>query len=97
MSARTRIRVVVHGRVQGVYFRESTLRAAQAVGVAGWVRNLPDGTVEAVFEGPADAVSQIVAVCRTGPPDARVDRLEVADETPEGLAGFAIRPTPTAG
>jgi len=70
-------RVVVHGRVQGVFFRAETRHTAQTLGLTGWVRNLPDGTVEAVFEGPADAVEQAVAWCRTGPPYALVSAVDV--------------------
>lgn len=86
-----RRRVVVHGRVQGVWFRESTRRVAEQHGVAGWVRNRPDGTVEALFEGRSVDVEQVVAWCREGPPRARVDQVEVRDEPPQGLAGFVVR------
>ncbi|RIK99986.1 MAG: acylphosphatase [Proteobacteria bacterium] len=86
-----RRRIVVHGRVQGVWFRDSTERQARALGVAGWVRNRRDGTVEAVFEGDARAVERAVAYCRQGPPRARVERVDVRDEPPEGIAGFEIR------
>lgn len=85
-----RRRVVVHGYVQGVFFRETVRRHALAGGVAGWVRNNPAGTVEAVFEGEREAVDRLVDLCRKGPRGARVDRIEVADERPEELAGFAI-------
>lgn len=84
-------RVIVHGRVQGVWFRESMRRVAEQHGVTGWVRNRPDGTVEAVFEGRPTDVELVVAWCREGPPRARVDRVETLDEPPEGLAGFAVR------
>jgi len=87
----TRRRVVVHGFVQGVYFRDTVRRQAVAKGVAGWVRNNRDGTVEAVFEGEPDAVEQLIALCRDGPRGARVDRVYVVEETPEGASGFAIR------
>jgi acylphosphatase len=87
----TRRRVVVHGFVQGVYFRDTARRQAVAKGVAGWVRNNRDGTVEAVFEGEPDAVEQLVAFCYDGPRGARVDRVDVFEETPEGVSGFAIR------
>jgi acylphosphatase len=83
--------VVVHGRVQGVFFRDATRRAAAARGVAGWVRNADDGTVEAVFEGPADAVEALVAFAREGPERARVERVDVREEPPEGLEGFEVR------
>jgi acylphosphatase len=86
-----RRRLVVHGFVQGVYFRDTVRRHAVAKGVAGWVRNNPDGTVEAVFEGEPDAVQQLVALCRDGPRGARVDRIDVDEGTPEGLSGFVIR------
>jgi acylphosphatase len=85
-----RRRVVVHGLVQGVFFRDTVRRGAVALGVAGWVRNTWDGSVEAVFEGESEAVARLVDVCRTGPRGARVDRVEVFEETPEGLASFSI-------
>jgi acylphosphatase len=86
-----RRRVIVHGHVQGVFFRDSTRRLAQQRGVAGWVSNRSDGAVEAVFEGEADAVERLVAFAREGPRGAQVDRVEVSDEQPEGLTGFSIR------
>lgn len=86
-----RTRVVVQGRVQGVWFRESTRREAGAHGVAGWVRNLPDGDVEAVFEGPAEAVAMMVAWAHRGPEHAMVTGVTESAEQPEGLAGFEIR------
>jgi acylphosphatase len=86
-----RRRVVVDGRVQGVFFRDSCQREAAARRLGGWVRNRNDGAVEAVFEGPADAVDAVVAWCRTGPPRARVDRVTVSDEPPEGLTSFRVR------
>ena len=85
-----RRRVVVHGRVQGVFFRDSVRRLAEREGVAGWARNVPDGTVEAVFEGEPAAVERLVDFCRLGPPHASVERVEVAAEEPEGLGRFAI-------
>jgi acylphosphatase len=88
MSQPTRIHVVVHGHVQGVFFRDTVRRSARERGVAGSIRNRPDGAVEAVFEGPPEAVDALVALCRTGPPHARVDRVEVTEEPPEGLSGF---------
>lgn len=81
----------VIGVVQGVFFRASTREAAVALGVAGWVRNLPDGSVEAVFEGPREAVERAVAWARTGPPHAVVERVEVEWGAPEGLRGFSPR------
>jgi len=86
-----RRRVVVQGHVQGVFFRETTRRRAQADGVAGWVRNLPDGSVEAVFEGEREAVDLLVAFMRDGPRGARVDWVDVVGEEPQGLSGFAVR------
>lgn len=87
----SRSRVVVSGRVQGVWFRDSTRREAERVGAAGWVRNLPDGRVEAVFEGDPTAVASLVAWARSGPEHALVTNLEERAETPEGLLGFEIR------
>jgi acylphosphatase len=86
-----RRRVIVHGRVQGVFFRDSTRRLAQQHGVTGWVSNRRDGAVEAVFEGEEDAVERLVAFSRRGPRGAEVDRIDVVDEQPEGLAGFSVR------
>jgi len=86
-----RRRVIVHGLVQGVFFRDTVRRRAFAADVTGWIRNTYDGAVEAVFEGAPDAVERLVAFCRKGPRGARVDRIEVVDEEPEGLEGFAIR------
>jgi acylphosphatase len=86
-----RKRVLVSGRVQGVFFRDTVRRHAQASGVAGWARNLPDGTVEAVFEANQDVVDQMVSFCRQGPGRAEVTSIEVVDEEPEGLTGFEIR------
>jgi acylphosphatase len=82
--------VVVHGLVQGVFFRDSIRRLAQQHGVAGWVRNTLDGTVEAVLEGPPDAVERLVEFCGRGPRGAAVDRVENADEPPEGLTTFRV-------
>jgi acylphosphatase len=85
-----RKRVIVHGRVQGVFFRDTTRRMAQSRDVSGWVRNNPDGTVEAGFEGSADAVEAMVEFAREGPRGAQVERVEVIDEEPEGLTGFRV-------
>jgi acylphosphatase len=84
-------RVVVHGRVQGVFFRETARRRAQTAGVTGWVRNRPDGAVEAVFEGEREAVERLVDFCREGPRGARVDWVDVLAEDPEGLRDFDVR------
>lgn len=89
MSTETHRRHVwVTGVVQGVYFRSSTARMARDTGVAGWVRNLRDGRVEAVFEGEPGAVEAAVTWCRSGPVRALVERVDVAEEPPEGLRGF---------
>ena len=86
-----RRRVIVHGLVQGVFFRDSTWRQAQQHGVSGWVANRADGAVEAVFEGETDAVERLVAFSRKGPRGAQVESVEVTEEEPEGLSGFAVR------
>jgi acylphosphatase len=86
-----RAHVIVSGLVQGVYFRESTRRAALDRNTAGWVRNLPDHRVEAVFEGEPEAVESMIAWVRVGPPRAAVDDVETTYERPEGLLGFNIR------
>jgi acylphosphatase len=91
MEPRIRRRVWVSGRVQGVAFRAYTRREACAAGVDGWVRNLADGRVEAVFEGAPGAVAALVAWCRAGPSHARVEGVEVREEAPEGAAGFEVR------
>jgi acylphosphatase len=85
-----RYRVLVSGRVQGVFFRDTTRRLAEQHGVAGWVRNLPDGRVEAVFEGPPEDVERLVEWSRHGPRHAAVDHIEVQPEQPEGLDTFRI-------
>lgn len=83
------LRLVIHGRVQGVYFRDSMRREAQSLGVAGWVRNRPDGTVEAVVQGAPSAVEAIVLWAHRGPPAARVEKVE--GESAEGAyTGFEI-------
>jgi acylphosphatase len=86
-----RIRVRAHGRVQGVFFRDSVRREAALRGVAGWARNCADGTAEAVFEGPADAVSAMFDFVRRGPGHSSIDRVEETREEPEGLTGFSVR------
>jgi len=86
-----RRRVVVHGHVQGVFFRETARRRAQSAGVAGWIANRPDGAVEAVFEGERDAVERLVDFCREGPRGARIDWVDVVVEELEGLSGFVVR------
>ena len=86
-----RRRVVAHGNVQGVFFRESTRKEAERRGVAGWAENRSDGTVEAVFEGGADAVDAMIAFVRGGPGHATVSSVDVSAEDPEGLSGFSTR------
>jgi acylphosphatase len=85
-----RYHVLVSGRVQGVFFRDTCRRLAQRYGVAGWVRNLPDGRVEAVFEGPAENVGHLVDWVHHGPRHAVVDQVEVRAEPPEGLDTFRV-------
>jgi acylphosphatase len=92
--ARVRAHVWISGRVQGVGFRYTTIVEARAHGLAGWVRNLDDGRVEAVFEGAPAAVDAMVDWCREGPPGAWVREVRVdRDEPIEGLDSFAPRPT----
>jgi acylphosphatase len=88
---RVRKRVFVAGRVQGVWFRESCREQAVALGVTGWVRNLSDGRVEAVLEGPEAAVERVVQWCHDGPARAQVHRVEVQVEEPIGESGFHVR------
>ena len=85
-----RVNVIAHGRVQGVFFRDATARAARSRGVAGWVRNRDDGTVQAVFEGEHEDVAAMVEAVRRGPGRAEVARVDVETEEPEGLDGFEI-------
>ena len=85
-----RRRVVVHGRVQGVFFRDTTRRKAESAGIAGWVANRDDGAVEAVFEGDPEAVEAIVRFAQQGPDRAEVERVETSEEEPEGLEGFRV-------
>ena len=91
MSEPVARRVVVHGTVQGVFFREATRRRAEARGVRGWVRNNDDGTVEAIFEGDPDAVAAMVEFVHEGPRAAQVEQVDVEDAQPEGLDGFQAR------
>ncbi len=87
----TRARVRVRGRVQGVFFRVETRDRARSLGLAGWVRNCPDGTVEAVFEGEDEDVARRVEFCRRGPSGARVDSVDVYEEAPDGVTAFSVR------
>lgn len=87
-----RVRLRIHGRVQGVFFRASTRDRARELGLDGWVRNREDGTVEAVVEGPPDSVDRLVDWSRRGPSAARVERVEVTEEEPSGeLSAFDVR------
>lgn len=81
----------MRGRVQGVFFRATCADEAERLGVSGWVANEPDGTVAGHFEGPAGAVEALVAWCRSGPPRARVDGVDVREAQPTGSTGFAAR------
>jgi acylphosphatase len=80
--------VVVRGRVQGVFFRVETRERARSLGLSGWVRNTPDGSVEAVFEGDREPIESMLAWCRRGPSLARVDDVQTEWEEPVGEAGF---------
>ena len=91
VSALIARRVVVRGRVQGVFFRASTRDVARSRGVSGWVRNRDDGAVEALVEGPPDAVEAVVDWCRSGPRSAEVRNVSVSEEQPAGLSGFEVR------
>jgi acylphosphatase len=86
-----RARVVVRGRVQGVYFRGEAQVRARSLGVSGWAQNERDGSVQAVFEGPRERVESMIEWCRCGPRGARVDEVETVWEEPEGLSGFRVR------
>ena len=85
-----RRRVIVHGRVQGVYFRAECASAARAHGVSGWVSNQPDGTVYAEFEGPAEAVDAVIDWCHQGSARSTVTRVDVTPLDPTGEAGFSV-------
>ena len=87
------IRVRVHGRVQGVFFRNWTMDRARALGVRGWVRNRRDGTVELAAFGEEEAVEALVAACRSGPPAAKVERIEVEQDEGEGRPDFRVTAT----
>ena len=83
----------IRGFVQGVHFRASMVQEARRLGVAGWVRNRRDGSVEALFAGPAQAVEQMIAACRRGPPAASVDDLAISPAEPPAQTGFRQLPT----
>ncbi|MCQ4332304.1 acylphosphatase [Natronomonas sp. F2-12] len=91
MNEAIRAHVFVSGRVQGVYYRATTRERAREEGVDGWVKNLADGRVGAVFEGDPDAVEAMVEWCHTGSPRARVEDVEVEYDEPTGIEGFGIR------
>jgi len=93
MSERVARRLRVHGRVQGVWYRESMRQEAERLGIGGWVRNRLDGTVEALVEGDPIAVQQITDWARRGPRDAQVRGMDVAEESATGVAHFEKRPT----
>ena len=84
--------MVIRGRVQGVFFRVGCAERARAAGLTGWVRNRPDGAVEALLQGEATAVDALVAWCRTGPPGARVDAIEVSERAGARTSRFTIEP-----
>jgi acylphosphatase len=86
-----RVHVHIRGRVQGVFFRAEARARAESLGVAGWIRNAGDGSVEAVFEGDGQRVDSMVDWCRRGPSGAQVDDVEVEPEEPTGEAGFHVR------
>lgn len=87
-----RVRVHIEGLVQGVFFRAYTREEAQKIGLSGWVRNLPDGSVEAVIEGEASLVDRMIQWCHKGSPSSQVDWVEVKEEEPQGESGdFIIR------
>lgn len=86
-----RISLRIRGKVQGVFFRESARREAERLGLAGWVRNRSDGSVEALVEGPAERLAAFQAWCREGPPAARVDGVELADPAPDAPLGPDFR------
>ena len=90
MEDKTRVHVFVSGSVQGVGFRQAVYDKATELNVAGWVKNLSDGRIEAVLEGPRDEVYRVVGLCRAGPPGARVSGVQVDREPPEGEEGFSL-------
>ncbi len=92
MTEMQRVTIIVHGRVQGVFYRDSTMRKARELGLAGTVRNLPDGNVQNVAQGPATALDELIRWAREGPPAAEVSELETNYEAPEpGLSDFTVR------
>lgn len=92
MADNVRVRLIIHGRVQGVFYRLKTQQAAERIGVTGWVRNLPDGTVEALVEGGREDVAALVDWCRQGPPMSRVDDIRITDQAFSGeFDRFSVR------
>jgi len=91
--AETSKRLRIHGRVQGVFYRAWSAEHARALGLRGWVRNRSDGSVEMLVAGEAEAVRRLIELCRTGPPSARVERIEVEETQEEAPARFETRPT----
>ena len=85
------VRLILHGKVQGVFYRDWTVSTARGLGLTGWVRNLPDDTVEARLEGEDAAIDRMIAAMQEGPPRARVDKIEREDVEPEGFASFDRR------
>lgn len=84
--------MIIHGFVQGVFYRASTRETALKLGVKGWVRNLPDGNVEAVFEGPMDKLQEAIEWCQAGPPGARVTKIDRKwDDCSGEFTGFDVR------
>ena len=86
-------RLRIHGRVQGVFYRGWSVETARSLGLRGWVRNRSDGNVEMLVQGDAEQVEAMIARCREGPPAARVDRVDVAEDSEEAPAAFEARPT----
>ena len=86
-----RVHAIIHGRVQGVFFRDYTSRKARELGVAGWVRNMPQGTVETVVEGEPEKVSAMVEWLHEGSPHSSVRSVDVTEEDPSGEEGFSVR------
>jgi acylphosphatase len=84
-------RLIIHGRVQGVFFRDSLRQRARDRDVAGWVTNREDGAVEALLEGPPEAIEEIITFARSGPPRASVERVEISEEPARDLTGFRVR------
>ncbi len=89
--AMIRRHVKISGRVQGVFFRDACQRKATEIGVAGWVRNAPDGTVEAIFEGEPGVIEAMCDWCCSGPEQARVEHIDITDEEPQGDTSFEVR------